>query len=244
MAKDPTYPMYAQDFDMDTSFLSNEEVGVYIRLLNACWINNGLPTDLKKLSRICRISDSEFKEIWNEIKGKFFEKNGKFFNQKQEEVREYRYQQKVNGSKGGRPKKNKDKNPNETQPKSEIKPKQNLSNEIEIEYEKEIEDEKGGVGEKVIFPFEDEEFFDQWNLWKDYKNKEFKFKYKTIQSEQAALKQLSGLAKGNSQNAIEILHQSMANGWKGFFELKQKQNGKPTINRQTEETYTSNSGGW
>lgn len=140
MAKDPTYPMYAQDFDMDTAFLSNEEIGVYIRLLNACWINNGLPSDLKKLSRICRITEKEFEEIWKEIRGKFYLKNGNFYNKKQEEVRQFRYKQKDNGSKGGRPKKEKEKNPNLTQPKTQKKANENLSNEIEIEIE--IEDEK------------------------------------------------------------------------------------------------------
>lgn len=155
MAKDPTYPMYAQDFDMDTSFWSLEEIGIYIRLLNACWINNGIPNDVSKLARISRVSKAEFESHWyGDLKDKFYEKDGQLFNKKQEEVRQYRTQQKVNGSKGGRPKKIKKEKPNqnqtETQTKTESKPKRKVSNEIEVEYEIEKGIEKGGVGEKGV----------------------------------------------------------------------------------------------
>ena len=38
MAKDPAYPMYAQDFDMDTADWGIDEIGVYIR--NTSIVNN------------------------------------------------------------------------------------------------------------------------------------------------------------------------------------------------------------
>ena len=84
------------------------------------------------------------------------------------------------------------------------------------------EKEKEGSGEKtvLVYPFESDSFLTQWNLWKDYKNKEFRFNFKSIQSEQAALTELSNKAKQSEDIAIAIIHQSMANGWKGFFELK------------------------
>lgn len=92
---------------------------------------------------------------------------------------------------------------------------------------------KGGTGEKpeLIYPFTTDEFLQQWELWKDYKKKEHSFKYKTLQSEQASLKELSNLSKGVVGNAIKILHQSMANGWKGFFELKNNTNGNRNQNQ-------------
>ena len=79
---------------------------------------------------------------------------------------------------------------------------------------------------KVKMPFDSQKFRDQWLIWKDYKKQELKFQYKTIQSEQAALKGLSELSENNEVTAIKILHQSMANGWKGFFELKKQNNGQ------------------
>jgi hypothetical protein len=68
------------------------------------------------------------------------------------------------------------------------------------------------------------EIIEYWDLWKDYKSKQFKFKYKTLQSEQAAFDDLVRLSEKNCKNAIEIIKQSMANGWKGLFELKISQN--------------------
>ncbi|WP_424493928.1 hypothetical protein [Salinimicrobium sp. GXAS 041] len=99
---------------------------------------------------------------------------------------------------------------------------------------------------ELILPFESENFKAQWQHWKIYKKKEFKFDYKSLQSEQAALTELSNKAKGNEETAIAIIHQSMANGWKGFFELKNNAHGnsEPTINRQTAEVIRRNSEGW
>lgn len=76
----------------------------------------------------------------------------------------------------------------------------------------------------VTLPF-DTHFSDLWQKWKDYKSKEFKFKYKSKMSEQAALNELVTLAGGIEATAIAIIHQSMAKGWKGFFELKNKNYG-------------------
>lgn len=74
--------------------------------------------------------------------------------------------------------------------------------------------------EAVIFPFESDEFSKWWGYWKEYKSKEHKFRYKSVISEQAALKGLSEKADGNQDAAIKIIEQSISNGWKGFFELK------------------------
>lgn len=73
---------------------------------------------------------------------------------------------------------------------------------------------------EVVFPFETEKFKVHWQLWKAYKSKEHNFKYKSIQSEQASLVELSNLANGLEETAILIINQSLAKGWKGFFELK------------------------
>jgi hypothetical protein len=77
---------------------------------------------------------------------------------------------------------------------------------------------------KIKISFIGNEIVEYWDLWKDYKNKQFKFKYKTVQSEQAAFDDLVRLSEKNCNNAIEIIKQSMANGWKGLFELKISQN--------------------
>lgn len=76
----------------------------------------------------------------------------------------------------------------------------------------------------VILPFDSENFIKYWELWKDYKKKQYKFTYATAQSEQAALKDLVNLSNGLELNAIKIIEQSLAKGWKGLFELKNESN--------------------
>ncbi len=87
---------------------------------------------------------------------------------------------------------------------------------------------KDKVKVMVTMPFESEEFVNSWELWKDYKHKQLNFKYKTPQSEQAALIDLVVIANNDESTAIKVIHQSMAKGWKGFFTLKNETNATGT----------------
>lgn len=84
----------------------------------------------------------------------------------------------------------------------------------------------------IIYPF-DSEFLEYWELWKQYKKEQFKFVYKSKISEQASLNKLVKLSKGDKKIAMQIIEESMANGWQGFFELK-KQNLIQIVNEQNE----------
>lgn len=64
MAKNPAYPMYAQDFDMDTASWSVTAIGVYVRLMNYSWINGPLPDDTEALARIARMDHGNFRKVW------------------------------------------------------------------------------------------------------------------------------------------------------------------------------------
>lgn len=85
--------------------------------------------------------------------------------------------------------------------------------------------EKESKKAEIIFPFSSEAFKKLWSDWKIYRKDEFRKKYKTAQSEQAALKNLSALAGNDEETAKEIIMQSIANQWQGLFELKNKKNG-------------------
>lgn len=88
MAKIPSFPLYAQDFDMDTNTWTNEEIGVYLRLLMSEWINGHLPNDFQKLAKIARISPKKFSNLFQNIQHKFtLNGNGFLINKKMEEVR-------------------------------------------------------------------------------------------------------------------------------------------------------------
>jgi len=60
--------------------------------------------------------------------------------------------------------------------------------------------------------------WEEWNLYRrDMKYKKYQ---PTPRSEGAAINKLLELSGGNQQKQLEIIQQSMANGWVGLFELK------------------------
>lgn len=177
MAKDPTFPFYAQDFLVDTLRWDRSMKSLHVDLLCESWANgeirdyDGCPLGLSK----------EDKAVWDRIKHKWFLDDGVWKNAKLEETRaarsSFKEKQGLNGKKGGRPPKPKPLNfeiksepiafENETQNKPtgfeketqaflKNKPKQKpLEN--EYEYEK-VLGEKGGAGGNE--PFSDSEPMD------------------------------------------------------------------------------------
>ena len=85
-------------------------------------------------------------------------------------------------------------------------------------------EEKKREEKSIVFPFDGDEFLEMWKQWKEYKSQEHNFKYKSVQSEQAGLSKLAKLSNGNEQQAIQIIMQSLENGWKGLFAVKTQNN--------------------
>jgi hypothetical protein len=75
-----------------------------------------------------------------------------------------------------------------------------------------------------IKKFFTEDFIPIWEKWKNYKEKEHRFKFKTPDSEEANFTELLHLSESIQSKAIAIIQQSIANGWKGLFQLKNKNN--------------------
>lgn len=74
---------------------------------------------------------------------------------------------------------------------------------------------------EFVNPFS-EAFLDKWQLWKDYRWEQHKFKYKGVISEQARLMSLVTLSGGSEEKAVAIIMQSIENGWSGFWPLPEK----------------------
>lgn len=135
---------------------------------------------------------------------------------------------------------------------NESKTKANSVNGIVIENVNEIESKnenvtviekpkrktKNEVSEiELQMPFFTEVFKAQWQLWKVFRSKEHQFHYKSVISEQAAIDDLHKIASGDEKNAIAIIHQSIAKGWKGFFEIKNNnQNGNWNNNNKQSDS--------
>jgi hypothetical protein len=95
--------------------------------------------------------------------------------------------------------------------------------EKEKEEEKQREKEFDEAEKTLTHPFSINFDF-VWQQWRSFKKDEFKFVYKSLETEQIALNELIKLSEAQESVAIEIVMKSIANGWKGFFALKNKSN--------------------
>jgi len=73
-------------------------------------------------------------------------------------------------------------------------------------------------------PFKSEELKLAWEEWL-LERKDRKLKKYTDRGMKAAISHLLELANRDEMIAVQIINQSIAQGWQGLFELKNKQNG-------------------
>lgn len=69
--KAPAYQMYAADFSMATLGWSSDEVCAHIRLMNAQWINDGLPDDFRELAGIAGLSLKKLMKVWYRLESRY-----------------------------------------------------------------------------------------------------------------------------------------------------------------------------
>lgn len=129
MAKEisPQFQFYAQDFLTGCTYLTNEEIGMYIKMLCKQWTDGKIP---KK--RVGFLLGYEWVSISDELKSKFIDDGEFLMNERLELERvkkiAFRDKQIKNGQKGGRPlkaKNNPDHNPNIKPNESQKKPLDN-----------------------------------------------------------------------------------------------------------------------
>jgi len=149
MANNPIFPLYYNDIDRSTRDWTDEEFGAYMRLLMHQWDKFGLPLGFDRLSRIA----PSVEKNWGVLSKKFTEVDGQLKNERLEEIRgemlSFRKKQAQNGSKGGRPKANKNPNSNPGINPNDI-PKQTLHTEDEVEVEDEVNNNNGATAQLLI----------------------------------------------------------------------------------------------
>lgn len=245
----PNIPLYIGDWLKDCNGLSMQAQGAWLQIVFKLWTNgkqNSCKMRAKALQNLWKCGKTEMLEILLELKEQdicpiaeiiedgvvYYEITSRRF-VKENKISEVRSE----AAKSSKPKaKNK-----QNVSKNKAKQQQITDNEIEIENDiviKDVNEDKKVVPLKiekseVVLPFNSGIFLLAWENWKEYKKKEFRFRYKSIQSEQAALSELNNLSGMNESTAIAIINQSMAKGWKGFFKLKKQEIETPkfAINR-------------
>lgn len=204
--KDPAFSFYYQDFLVGTAFMSLEATGAYIKCLCHQAHNHNLTE--QQIKAIC-LTDETFRQVMPKFKT---DETGGLYNERcRYEVNKRRkYSESRSTNRKG-------------DQKQEVeKPDAEVPEQPEKKEKKEVVKKE----RNVTFPFDSDNFHKYWAVWKSYKATEHGFKYKSEQSEQAALMGLNKLASGLEDVAIKIILQSMENGWKGFFLLKtETQNG-------------------
>lgn len=146
MAKDPSFPFYAQDFLVDTIRWTREMQGLHVSLMAESWANGGLPDEGGKPMGL----GSTDVQVWFKIKHKWELVDGMWINKKIEEVRAERKafiaKQREKGILSG-----KRRNQKQTTVKPDTQPKTNTGSTVvePIEDEEEIEDEKKNKKEPI-----------------------------------------------------------------------------------------------
>jgi len=94
MNNPPAFQFYPKDFlaDANVQAMTLEETGAYIRLLCACWIEDGIPTETaQKMVDLWLVNGSTKGEptvnLWSKIKHCFYEKDDKWRNKRLDEER-------------------------------------------------------------------------------------------------------------------------------------------------------------
>ena len=86
-----------------------------------------------------------------------------------------------------------------------------------------------GKNFSVVLPWQTEAFEAAWTEWREYKKTDHRFTYKSPKTEQRALIQLQN-EYTNENTAIEAIHRSIANGYKGLV-FKQRSGGRSNTSR-------------
>lgn len=207
MEKTPQFPFYYRDWLHAVRRMNNDEKIEYLELL---------------FEQADSVTGSIAPEIFNEdctsdkVRAKFEEDSNGFFNVRMRDVLHKR----------DKYKRSRIQNLSSKKPDSHMEGHKasHMDNDNDNDKDKDKDKDKGKlkkVAPPIVYPWTDELFLNRWTAWKQYKKEQHKFVYKHI-GEQASLKKLAELAGGDMKRALAIIEQSMAQGWKGFFQLDQK----------------------
>lgn len=229
------YKFNIADWNLGTSHLSLVEEAIYFRLINFYYDSEApIPIETKPVFRRLRIgSDSD---IASAILDEFFTKTEKGFIHVRcdEMLKDYRKTLKnnrVNGSKGGRPRSSKPCKETENKPsglisETEEKPKHNPNQEPITKNQEPLLKECSAKTPKA----KQQKFnalelvpsnvnFAAWSEWVEFRRQ----KKKPV-SKQAAKKQFDLLVKYSIETQAEIINSSIQNDYQGLFEPKGNQN--------------------
>ena len=81
---------------------------------------------------------------------------------------------------------------------------------------------KKHYSEDLVFPYDSDDFKKWWDIWKEYRQEQHGFKYRSQKSEQLRLKQIAKESNYDEQETIKRIENAIANGWKGIYPIRKE----------------------
>jgi len=87
---------------------------------------------------------------------------------------------------------------------------------------------KSKIKKGVIYPFQEKEFLEAWKIWIE-ERADNNYKKYSERAEQGALHKLQKISNHDYKTAIAIINESISNGWRGLFALKESKQNSPKL---------------
>ena len=102
----PSLPLFTDTFIAETVHLTNEQTGMYMRLLCFAWTKKGKPFQAKSAYKICQCINEDCENVVDEILKEFFQLNSTGYEHKriikeQDYLNDYYEKKSIAGKKGG-----------------------------------------------------------------------------------------------------------------------------------------------
>ena len=239
MSKAPAFQFYAADFMIGIMGMSDEETGVYIKMLSTQWLHGSLPNCKKAIKKMINS-----RKVPSEIVLRKFAicDDGFLRNERMEIVRQkqisYADTMKNNANSRWNKKKNADAIAMQMHDDSICKTDalHSSSSSSSSTTPKTNNNKERAVA--LVLPFDSPDFKLFWANWQQHR-----IEKKAKLTPTATKQQLERLAEMGEERAIAALKHSMSNGWQGIYEpgispsnINYKQNGKTYAERHPQDT--------
>lgn len=221
----PYYKWFWQDYRANRKVqrMSYIERGLYRELLDECWAEGSIPSDMAELADICGCPEQVMADAWQMLGKCFVLLGDRYVNEKMEDMRTERDQIRVLraeiGSRGGRAKASKTQenlaNAKQEDSNSHIEEKRRGREEKEKRTTTKRAASVDNIGETTPLPPQVPR-----EIWRDWV--QFRSEIRKPMTARAAEEQVRFLCDciRKGQDPVEIIRQSIRQQWQGLFELK------------------------